>query len=104
MFRDLPRLIDFVTAQQVAKTPKTKAVSELLQLFVTANGHDLADGALLQDAVSVAYSMLVIHNELRLAEDRGSKSLKQLLADSSATTEAVTDEPVPAPKKKRKTK
>eukprot|EP00929_Paragymnodinium_shiwhaense_P042615 TRINITY_DN22025_c0_g1_i1.p1 TRINITY_DN22025_c0_g1~~TRINITY_DN22025_c0_g1_i1.p1 ORF type:complete len:245 (-),score=76.22 TRINITY_DN22025_c0_g1_i1:68-802(-) len=114
VFRDLPKLIEFVTAQQVAKTPNTKAVADLVQLFVKANGHDLADSALLQDAISVSYAMFVVHNELRLTEARGSKTLKELLggspqgasdtADSSAKTASAAT-PVGTPKKKkRKTK
>lgn len=76
---DLPRLIQVLTSQQVAKHPDSALASELVQRFLRANGHDLGDAHLLQDAVSVAYSAFVLHKELRLTESRGERSLRELI-------------------------
>jgi len=76
--RDLPRLIEFLTAQQVARNPNDVATSELVRRFLSDNGHDVGDAHRLQDAVSVAYAMLVLHKELRLVGVCG-PPLQQLL-------------------------
>merc|ERR1712232_373434 len=80
--------------QQVSKTPDDAATSELVQRFLNANGHDLAEAHRLQDTVSVAYAMFVIHKELRLTEAKAG-SLQDLLKRSS---EEARSAPVPAVK------
>eukprot|EP00440_Ansanella_granifera_P001848 gb/GFBE01001993.1/.p1 GENE.gb/GFBE01001993.1/~~gb/GFBE01001993.1/.p1 ORF type:complete len:220 (+),score=51.31 gb/GFBE01001993.1/:1-660(+) len=85
--------------------------SEVLRHFLAINGHDAADAHLLQDAVSVAHAMLVIHKELRLSMTRG-PPLQSLLGDSSGAgkrprTEAAAEQedtkaPAATSAKKRK--
>merc|ERR1712110_1031374 len=90
MLFDLPRLIELLTAQQTSKNPDDAKTSELVQHFLKANGHDLAEAHRLQDTVSVAYAMYVIHKELRLSEAKGPQSatLHDLLERSSPSLAA----------------
>merc|ERR1712183_240964 len=82
LLRNVPKLIEVLSAQHVAKRPDTAKTDELLRLFLQANGHDLGDAHLLQDAIPVAYAMLVIHRELHLTEARGGLSLRELVSGS----------------------
>eukprot|EP00747_Dinoflagellata_sp_TGD_P170439 gnl/TRDRNA2_/TRDRNA2_201994_c0_seq1.p1 gnl/TRDRNA2_/TRDRNA2_201994_c0~~gnl/TRDRNA2_/TRDRNA2_201994_c0_seq1.p1 ORF type:complete len:243 (+),score=54.58 gnl/TRDRNA2_/TRDRNA2_201994_c0_seq1:34-729(+) len=83
---DLSRLIKLLTSQQVAARPDDSATSELVQHFLRANGHDVGEVHRLQDAVSVAHSMLVIHKELRLRELPG-PPLRELLESATCWAE-----------------
>mmetsp|Transcript_103977 Transcript_103977/g.171115 ORF Transcript_103977/g.171115 Transcript_103977/m.171115 type:complete len:238 (+) Transcript_103977:40-753(+) len=99
--RNLPRLIGRLTAQQAAKSADEAATADLVQCFLRANGHDLADVHRLQDTVSVAYAMYVIHKELRLAEVPG-PPLRELLEKSlKSRGPAGAPEAVPVEKSSR---
>merc|ERR1740120_619327 len=79
--RDLPRLIERLTREQVAKGRDDAFMAEVLRHFLRVNGHDAADAHLLQDTISVAHAMLVIHKELRLSTVQG-PALEKLLGGS----------------------
>eukprot|EP00928_Gymnodinium_smaydae_P007277 TRINITY_DN1262_c1_g1_i1.p1 TRINITY_DN1262_c1_g1~~TRINITY_DN1262_c1_g1_i1.p1 ORF type:complete len:293 (+),score=55.56 TRINITY_DN1262_c1_g1_i1:88-879(+) len=79
---DLPRLIETLAVQPGAKVQDHATASEMVQLFLSENGHDMGQAQLLQDAVAVAHSLHVLCKELRLSEAPGTRSLRELLADA----------------------
>jgi len=109
--RDLPQLIERLTNEQVAKGRSDTFLADVLRHFLRVNGHDAADAHLMQDAISVAHAMLVIHKELRLTIAKGAP-LEDVLSGKAATgqkrlaQEAATDKEAAAednasPKPKR---
>ncbi|CAK0870302.1 unnamed protein product [Prorocentrum cordatum] len=91
--RDLPRLVERLTRQLVPLGGQEGAAAQdgdaLLQHFLRVNGHDAAEVHKLQDAVSVAHAMMVIHKELRLKMLAGPE-LQDLLGRSPRSDSAVT--------------
>jgi len=84
--RDLPSLIMRLTRLAVAhdKATDRSSTENLLRHFLQVNGHDVADVHLLQDAISVAYSLMVLYRELRLPLAT-SRPLSNLLEPKAAT-------------------
>eukprot|EP00418_Pyrodinium_bahamense_P084905 CAMPEP_0179062054 /NCGR_PEP_ID=MMETSP0796-20121207/26734_1 /TAXON_ID=73915 /ORGANISM="Pyrodinium bahamense, Strain pbaha01" /LENGTH=245 /DNA_ID=CAMNT_0020758957 /DNA_START=1 /DNA_END=735 /DNA_ORIENTATION=- len=80
--RDLPGLIVRLTRQLTAKE-EDAGVQSILLHFLRANGHDVADAHCLQDAVSVAHAMFVLHKELRPSLVQG-PPVRELLNRASA--------------------
>merc|ERR1712032_502470 len=122
--RDLPSLIMRLTRLAVAhdKAMDRSSTENLLRHFLQVNGHDVADVHLLQDAVSVAYSLLVLYRELRLPLAAGvplsklfvepqvaagalqaGSQLKRVIAASNASKGGGNVQPKSRLKKRRKT-
>merc|ERR1712157_314308 len=108
-----------LTREQVSKGRDDAFMAELLRHFLLVNGHDAADAHLLQDAISVAHAMLVIHKELQIVPVQG-VCLEELFGGSAAVAkkrpdvasaaqptmrpEGAAGEPAPRKKMRRKGK
>merc|ERR1740120_690358 len=99
--RDLPRLIERLTREQVSKGRDDAFMAELLRHFLLVNGHDAADAHLLQDTISVAHAILVIHKELQIVPVQG-VSLEELFGGGATAAKRRPDEgdQTKAPRKK----
>mmetsp|Transcript_31390 Transcript_31390/g.73240 ORF Transcript_31390/g.73240 Transcript_31390/m.73240 type:complete len:217 (-) Transcript_31390:14-664(-) len=108
--RTLPVLIKTLACSELLSAPGD-AATELVKLFLESNGHDLADVHLLQDAVSVAYSLYVVLKEIELMEVSAfsleellGKSFPQCKAPMSGKKKAAVEQPradQPTPPAKR---
>lgn len=94
---DLPSLLSKLSQTRTDDVE----ISQLLQHFLTHNGHDMADAHVLQETIAVAYSMFLLYKELKLSPARR-VSLEELV-ESSCGKVPVT-QPLKASSQKAKRK